>query len=98
VTIERCQQRLDKNLGVLDDILSKQKYMAGDTFTVADINYMAGVHMLFMAGEGSLFTDKGNVMRWWNDISGRTAWKKCSAATDEAYTKAMEMLGIKKPE
>jgi glutathione S-transferase len=64
--------------------------MAGDTYTLADINYMPGVHMLFMAGEAALFTDKENVMRWWRDVSSREAWKKCVAATDEA---CLQVLG-----
>jgi len=88
--IARCQKFLSTNFAALDTILGKQKFMAGDSFTLADINHMPNVHMLFVAGEGGLLEDKSNVMRWWNDVTERDAWKKLSKAMNEALQKAME--------
>ncbi|KAG9085046.1 hypothetical protein FRC06_003757, partial [Ceratobasidium sp. 370] len=71
---EKYVATLKSKMDGYERILSKTKYLAGDTFTLADLfhlPYGAMVHNL----EPSLFDSKPNVKRWWDDISSREAWK-----------------------
>lgn len=66
--------------------------MAGDLYSVVDINYMADVHMLFKCGEGELITERDHLARWWTDVTSREAWKKVVARLDEAYDQVIKQL------
>ncbi|KAI5123839.1 hypothetical protein M0805_009131 [Coniferiporia weirii] len=68
-------QTLKENLKAYKVILSKQKYLAGDEFTLADL-----FHLPF----GTVLTDytnftgleaTPNVARWWKDIYSRPSWQ-----------------------
>ncbi|KAJ7116213.1 glutathione S-transferase [Mycena crocata] len=68
-------------LDVYDGILAKQKFIAGDEFTLADIFHLSYASML--AGGGiDIMTSKPNVARWWNEIISRPAWVKLK---EESY-------------
>ncbi|KAF5364697.1 hypothetical protein D9758_005629 [Tetrapyrgos nigripes] len=81
------QATFDQNISTLsgrldgyERILSKQKYLAGDELTLADIFHLPYGEMLFQAGS-DLLTSKGpNVARWWKDISSRPAWQAVKGA------------------
>ncbi|KAF8595200.1 glutathione S-transferase [Ceratobasidium sp. AG-I] len=58
-------------------ILSKQKYLAGDTFTLADLfhlPYGAMVNDL----EPDILSSKPSVKKWWEDITSRESWKQAN--------------------
>ncbi|KAI5121725.1 hypothetical protein M0805_009018 [Coniferiporia weirii] len=70
---------LEEKLKVYEIILSKQKYLAGDELTLADL-----LHLPY----GALITDyagftglkaTSNVARWWTDISSRPSWQAVAA-------------------
>ncbi|KAI5121728.1 hypothetical protein M0805_009021 [Coniferiporia weirii] len=70
---------LEEKLKVYEIILSKQKYLAGDELTLADL-----LHLPY----GALITDYAgftglkatpNVARWWADISSRPSWQAVAA-------------------
>ncbi|TFK36731.1 glutathione S-transferase [Crucibulum laeve] len=65
---------LDKKLDVYDMILGKQKYLAGDQITLADLFHLPVGSRLPVAGSSILET-KPNVARWWKDISSRPSWQ-----------------------
>ncbi|EJD00506.1 glutathione S-transferase [Fomitiporia mediterranea MF3/22] len=80
---------LEKKLEGYERILSKQKYLAGNDLTLADL-----LHLPY----GSLITEqigfKGlqatpNVACWWNDISSRETWKAVQAEM-QAYLAAQK--------
>ncbi|KAJ7754640.1 glutathione S-transferase [Mycena maculata] len=63
--------QLSNTLDVYEVILGKQKFLAGDEFTLADLFHIGfGV---FLAPAGcDLMTTKGpNITRWWNEINAR---------------------------
>ncbi|CAE6367791.1 unnamed protein product [Rhizoctonia solani] len=74
-----------KHLLVLKDkmtayerILSKQKYLAGDSITLADLfhlPYGAEIDRI----DGTVLGSNPNVKRWWDDISSRRPWKATQA-------------------
>ncbi|KAF9222357.1 glutathione S-transferase [Gyrodon lividus] len=66
---------LNAKLDVYEIILGKQKYLAGNTVTLADLQHLPyGSAVETYAGYKEVFTSRPNVAKWWNDISNRPAW------------------------
>lgn len=64
---------LASNLDVYDVILGKQKYLAGDEITLADLFHLPMGTMLASAGTDVL-ESKANVARWFEEISSMESW------------------------
>ncbi|KAF7335741.1 Glutathione S-transferase [Mycena venus] len=62
-------------LDVYEKILSKQKYMAGDTVTIADLFHLPWLYALTEKAKLDLVPSRPNVSRWYNDISSRPTWQ-----------------------
>ncbi|EDQ98364.1 uncharacterized protein LACBIDRAFT_242154 [Laccaria bicolor S238N-H82] len=71
---EAAISALDKHLDVYDTILAKQKYLAGDEITLADIFHVAYGSYLPAAGS-NVIESKPNVDRWFKEVSGRASWQ-----------------------
>ncbi|KAE8021903.1 hypothetical protein FH972_007752 [Carpinus fangiana] len=72
-----CEQKLEKVLDVYEQRLSKSSYLAGETFSLADLSHLPGIRYLMNEAKmGHLVTQRKNVNAWWEDISNRPAWKK----------------------
>ncbi|KAG6873504.1 hypothetical protein C0995_014772 [Termitomyces sp. Mi166 len=67
-------KKLDAKLDAYDVILSKQKYLAGNEFTLADLFHLPFALALFQI-EINIIDTKPNVARWYKDISSRPAWQ-----------------------
>ncbi|KAA1475510.1 glutathione S-transferase-like protein [Dentipellis sp. KUC8613] len=65
---------LEAKLDAYDKILSKQKYLAGDEITLADLFHLPYGAMLIQLGQ-DVFSPRPNVSRWWNEISSRPSWQ-----------------------
>ncbi|KAG6917724.1 hypothetical protein DXG01_001375 [Tephrocybe rancida] len=66
---------LEKNLAAYEKILSKQKYVAGDEFTLADLFHLPYGYLVAAAGSQALYDkSRPNVVRWWTDITSRDSW------------------------
>jgi glutathione S-transferase len=76
IIADDLREKLSPKLDVYDKILSKQKYMAGDEFSLIDIFYMPYTELLYQAGEGKLIDDRSHVKEWWERVSSRESWKK----------------------
>lgn len=61
-------------LDAYDVILGKQKYLAGDSVTLADLAHLPYGTAFYGAGFAEVFDSRPNVARWWKDISNRPAW------------------------
>ena len=62
-------------------------YLGGDDYSLVDINYMPTVYVLTKCMD--LFEGRPNLSKWWNDVSGRDAWKKVIKPLDEVYASAV---------
>ncbi|XP_041007845.1 glutathione S-transferase F11-like [Juglans microcarpa x Juglans regia] len=72
-----CEQKLEKVLDVYEERLSKSRYLAGDTYTLADLSHLPAIRYLMNEAQmGHLVRERKNVNSWWEDISSRPAWKK----------------------
>ena len=56
-------EKLDAKLGVYDTILSKQKYLAGDEITLADLFHLPYGSRLYNINQGDLLEKRPNVKR-----------------------------------
>jgi glutathione S-transferase len=65
-----------RTLDVADQTLAGQEYLAGGSFSLADISWMPYVQYTIQSGEGALITDRPNVATWWQRVSARPSWKK----------------------
>ncbi|KIY68878.1 thioredoxin-like protein [Cylindrobasidium torrendii FP15055 ss-10] len=64
---------LNSKLDVFEQILSKQKYLAGDEITLADLNGIPFNALLNAAGVDALDT-RPAVSRWWKDLQARPSF------------------------
>ncbi|KAF8074668.1 glutathione S-transferase [Lyophyllum atratum] len=71
-------KKLDAKLDAYDVILSKQKYLAGDELTLADLFHLPYGTKLGDIGSNIMET-KPNVARWFKDISSRPSWVSANA-------------------
>ncbi|KAJ6752717.1 GLUTATHIONE S-TRANSFERASE F12 [Salix koriyanagi] len=71
------RRKLEKVLDVYEKRLSRSKYLAGESFTLADLSHMPATRYLISeAGLGHLVKDRKKLNAWWEDISSRPSWKK----------------------
>nr|XP_043622328.1 glutathione S-transferase F11-like [Erigeron canadensis] len=82
--VQNCEKKLEQVFDIYDQQLSKNSYLAGDQFTLADLSHLPGIRYLMNeAGLGHMVRDKKNVNSWWNDISSRLSWKKVMLLMDQ---------------
>jgi glutathione S-transferase len=70
---------VNKAVAVLERELEGREYIAGGSFSLADICFMPYVEYLFMCGEGGLITDHRNTATWWTRVSERASWQQVRA-------------------
>ncbi|KAI9855343.1 MAG: hypothetical protein M1813_009801 [Trichoglossum hirsutum] len=71
---------LVKRLDVYDQILSRQDYMAGSNFTLADLFHIPYGSLLGAAEAGELITERPHIKAWWDRITARESWAKAKPA------------------
>jgi len=74
--IKESTAQLDHALEVLDEALATAPYLAGASFSLADISFMPYVGYLFPAGAGELVDNRTHTRAWWQRVSERPSWKK----------------------
>lgn len=73
--VEEGRTAVRKAVAVMEAQLGGQNYLAGDSFTLADVCFMPYVEYLFMVGEGGLITGSPNTAAWWQRVSERASWQ-----------------------
>lgn len=63
-------------LGLLDEHLRQNVYLAGEEFSLADIFYMPYHDFLSFSHEPTLFYEFPHVAAWWNRVSARPSWQQ----------------------
>jgi glutathione S-transferase len=74
--VEAERAKLSAALDVLDKALSKDEYLAGSSFSLAEVTFLPYFEYLFPAESGDLVTSRANLSAWWKRISERPSWKK----------------------
>jgi glutathione S-transferase len=74
--VNKGRDQAAKALDVVDRAMRSQAYLAGDTFSLADISWLPYLQYLSVTPYGSLITERPFVKSWWQRISTRPSWKK----------------------
>jgi glutathione S-transferase len=67
---------LDLALATYEKILSKQRYLAGDEITLADLFHLSQGKLLKELGFPELFCKYPSVSAWMDELSERKSWLK----------------------
>ncbi|QRW21122.1 glutathione S-transferase [Rhizoctonia solani] len=73
--VKKYVDTLDAKLDGYERILAKQKYLAGDIFTLADLFHLPYGKMVYDL-EPQLFSKREHLKKWWEDISARSSWQE----------------------
>jgi glutathione S-transferase len=74
--VTRERKKLQEYFDIIDDILTRQGYLAGNDYTLVDIFHIPVVERLFACGDGDLIRERENVNAWWQRCLTRPAVKK----------------------
>ena len=75
--MRKYRNSLSSVLKVYDQILAKQKFIGGSTFTIADVYHLPYLALLNKIGESEhLWKGLPNVERWYKEISQRESCAK----------------------
>lgn len=77
--VEENEAKLSTVLGIYEKKLSESKYLAGDSFTLADLHHLPTIHYLMNSQTKMLFESLPHVSAWVADITARPAWSKVAA-------------------
>ncbi|CAE6507728.1 unnamed protein product [Rhizoctonia solani] len=72
--MKKCIATLNSKMDGYERILSKQKYLAGDTFTLADLFHQPYCQIISVI-EPQILNSNPHVKAWWDNISSRNSWK-----------------------
>ncbi|BAT96904.1 hypothetical protein LR48_Vigan11g157100 [Vigna angularis] len=90
--VKENEEKLEKVLDIYEKRLSETKYLAGDFFSLADLNHLQFTSYLVNEMErGFMVRERKNVSRWWDDISSRPSWKKVLQTYKNVYDVLKEM-------
>jgi len=74
--VATLKENLSKVVDILDAYLAKNKYFAGEQFTLVDIAFLPYTQYLIDSGSGDVVLSKPNFAAYWQRISTRTSWQK----------------------
>lgn len=71
---EICKKASFKRLAWLDSVLAERAYVAGDTFSIADITALVGIDFGRIS-KIRIAEDQPNLRRWYDEVSARPSAK-----------------------
>jgi len=74
--LEAAGAGLERAYAIMDKSLASQPFLAGETFTIADVCFMPYLEYLALSPAGAKLSERPHVAAWWTRVSGRDAWKK----------------------
>jgi glutathione S-transferase len=72
-------------LDAIDRVLATSPFLAGDTFSLADLHWMPYLDYLSQIGEGGPIEARAHVHAWWTRISARPAWQQTARTGPQPY-------------
>jgi glutathione S-transferase len=72
--VKKHNDTLGAKLDVYEKILSKQKYLAGNECTLADLHHLPYGAKLYSVGYGHLIDSRPHVKKWWDELTSRPSW------------------------
>jgi glutathione S-transferase len=67
---------LDLAYRTMNEKLATQQFLAGETFSIADLCFMPYLEYLSLSPAAAKLTEHPHVAAWWSAVSAREAWGK----------------------
>ncbi|XXX73806.1 glutathione binding-like protein [Sorangium sp. So ce134] len=83
-TLLKAKRDTAKAFDVMERTLSIEPYLAGATFSLADIAHMPYINYLIASGGGDFVTSRPGVSAWWERVSSRPSWRKVGKVLGQA--------------
>jgi len=83
--VDNSLKELGLKLDIYDQILGKQKYIAGDEITLADFYHIPYGETLAVAGSNIMET-RPNVAKWFKEITARPSWQAVKGTIEAEKT------------
>lgn len=69
-------QGVERVFNIIDPVLAKQQFLAGDSFSLAEVSWLPYMEFFAASGGTDLINQHKNVAAWWERVSTRPSWKK----------------------
>ncbi|MEO7734999.1 MAG: glutathione S-transferase N-terminal domain-containing protein [Kofleriaceae bacterium] len=79
VATDEAERALVHAFAAIDRALHADRYLAGETFSLADISLMPYIAALTAVEASHTIGDLRHLQRWWNEVSARPAWLRATA-------------------
>ncbi|CAO2824882.1 unnamed protein product [Amaranthus hypochondriacus] len=83
--VKEYEEKLAKILDIYEVYLSKNKYAAGNSFSLADVHHMPALETLSGTRLSKMIDERPHVSAWCKDILSRPSWKKCLELKNAAH-------------
>ena len=82
--VAQAEAGLDEVVGYYDKVLAKQKYLAGDELTLADLFHLPNGSAMKAFGYKGTFEKYPNVDNWFTGLQDRETWVRAAAVAGTA--------------
>jgi len=87
--VESAREKLETAYDAADRQLGATTYLAGETFSLADIHVMPYIEYLEKTGQSAPVERRSNLRAWWQRVSRRPAWQKVARTGPQPYDPGM---------
>jgi len=87
--VESARANMETALDAADHQLGTTAYLAGETFSLADIHLMPYLEYLDKTGQGAPIERRSKLSAWWQRVSRRPAWQKVARTGPQPYEPGM---------
>ena len=87
--VEAGRAGIQPALDTIDDWLAGNPYLAGGSFSLADIHWLPYLDYLWQTGEGEPIRRRRHVAAWWERVSGRPSWQRVARTGPQPYERGM---------
>ena len=83
-------------LDAIDRHLAGSSYIAGASFSLADIHWMPYLEYFTQIGEGGAVAVRKHLAAWWERVSGRPTWRKVARTGAQPYESGVTVGDIER--
>jgi glutathione S-transferase len=94
--IEAGRAGVGTALDALDRWLGSNSYVAGATFSLADIHWMPYLEYFTQIGEGEAVAKRKHLAAWWERVSSRPTWQRVARTGPQPYESGVVDADIEK--
>lgn len=94
--IDTARAAIGVPLDAMERTLASSAYLAGSSFTLADIQWLPYFEYLTHFEEAALFEGRPHLRAWWERVSGRGTWHEVARTGPQPYDAGMRAEVIEK--